>query len=325
MGILPMMWRGRPARLRQGVYLLAGILLSALSDCIAPAVRAADAPSIQIRAGKTDTHGVADSVAPEGEVREAPPSPTLATALSLKTGLPFDERLAVVHALPAILSPDHIVALTAFVSARSGPAGLDAGEIYALKNDAINALTRQQGFVEKLVPILAGVYADRKQDAVMRDYALQHLAVIALDGSKAYKWVQHWQAVGAADAEPELAATAMLHLVSASEKNSLSAAQKQKLESAALRMASDKDKPDVSRITALQVCTRLKVSAARQLAFSLAQSPEAGFPLRISAIAALGDLGQGDERIVSLLKNYADGGERRLRVPARSALQHIQH
>lgn len=282
-------------------------------------------PTLQIRTGKTDTHGVAESVTPEGEAREAPASPTLATALSLKTGLPFDERLAVVHALPAILSPDQIAALTAFVSARSGPAGLDAGEVYALKNDAINALIRQQSVLPKLVPVLTGVYADRKQDAVMRDYALQHLAVIALDGGKAYKWAQHWQAVGAADAEPELAATAMLHLVSASEKNSLTAAQKQKLDSAALRMASDQNKPDVSRITALQVCTRLKVSAARELAYTLAQSPEAGFPLRISAIAALGDLGSGDERVVSLLKNYADGAERRLRIPARSALQRIQN
>lgn len=281
-------------------------------------------PTLQIRSGKTDTHGVAESVTPEGEARETPASPTLATALSMKAGLSFDERLAVVHALPSVLSSDQIVALTAFVSARSGPAGLDAGEVYALKNDAINALTRQQGFLPKLVPVLAGIYTDKKQDEVMRDYALQHLAVIALDGSNAYKWVQHWQAVGAADTESELAATAMLHLVSASEKNMLTGAQKQKLGSIALRMASDQNKPDVSRITALQVCTRLKVSAARELAYTLAQSPDAGFPLRISAIATLGDLGGGDERIASLLKNYADGSERRLRIPARSALQRIQ-
>jgi hypothetical protein len=335
MGILPMKWRGRLARLRRSsMSLLAGVLLPVSSGCIVPVVQAANAhlqtstptPSLQIRTGKTDTHEVTNSVTPDGEVSEAPPSPTLATALSMKAGLFFDERLAVVHALPPILSPDQTAALTAFVSARSGPAGLDAGEVYALKNDTINALTRQQKSLPQLVPILAGIYADTEQDATMRDYALQHLAVIALDGSNAYKWTQHWQAVDAdaPDTEPELAATALLHLVSSSEKNILTAAQGQKLGSAALRMASDQNKPDVSRITALQACVRLKLSAARELALTLAQSPDAGFPLRISAIAALGDLGQGDERIVSLLKNYADGGERRLRVPARSALQRIQ-
>jgi hypothetical protein len=307
---------------------LAAVILAALASAsdAADAVRSTVALSLQIRAGNTDTHSVAESVTPEGEVREAPTPPTLATVLSSKAGFSFDERLAVVHALPAVLSPDQTVALTAFVSACSGPAKLDAGEVYALKNDAINALTRQQGFLSKLVPVLADVYADTKQDAAMRDYALQHLAVIALDGSNAYDWTQHWQAVAAADAEPELAATAMLHLVSVSEENMLTGAQWQELGSVALRMASDKNKPDVSRITALQVCTRLNVSAVCELAYTLAQSSEAGIPLRISAIAALGDLDSGgDERLVSLLKNYADGGERRLRIPARSALQRIQH
>lgn len=273
----------------------------------------------QIRVKKTDTHEVADSITPEDEVREAPLLPTLPAALSDKTGLSFDERLAIVHSLPLILSSDQTAALTAFVSARSGSAGLDVGEVYALKNDVINALTRQRSFSPELVSVLAGVYADPKQDAAMRDYALQHLAVIALDGSRAYKWAQHWQAVDAANVESELAATAMLHLVSASEKNMITAAQKQKLGSAALRMASDQNKPDVSRITALQACTRLKVSAVRELAYTLAQSSEAGFPLRISAIAALGDLG-GEKNIKDFLVDLATSPERRLRIPAQSAL-----
>ena len=88
----------------------------------------------------------------------------------------------------------------------------------------------------------------------------------------------------------------------------------------ALKLAADPARPETSRATALQVCARLKLAAARPLAWGVARSDQAGMPFRIAAIATLGDLG-GDASTRDYLATLVTGPEPRLRVPAESALK----
>jgi HEAT repeat protein len=90
---------------------------------------------------------------------------------------------------------------------------------------------------------------------------------------------------------------------------------------AALRMSAETGGGELARITAFQVCGRMKVAAAEPVLFQVAIGGET-IPLRISAIGALGQV--GDSQAKSLLMNILNGTEERLKRPAQQALLQIQ-
>jgi hypothetical protein len=75
---------------------------------------------------------------------------------------------------------------------------------------------------------------------------------------------------------------------------------------------------ELARITALQVCAQLGVKDVLPLALQFAESAKS-IPLRVSAIAAVGQLGGAE--VTAYLENLAAGNDARLAVPARAALQ----
>jgi len=262
-----------------------------------------------------NTHKILPSTAPDGTPRVAPALPSLEQAIALESRLGFDLRLEVVHSLTAGgLAQKQADELLAFVAEKRLPAGLTISQVRALKNDILNVLVLRPASAQALAAVLRAIHDDPTQDPGMRDYALQTLAEIAdVAGAES-----QWRAVQGQD--PALAATAMLQLLSFSRSGHLPAKDKDRLAQAAAKLAADASLPETSRATALQVCGQLKVLAARPLAYEIARSDKASFSFRIAAVATLGDLG-GDAQTQAYLQQLAAGPEKRLRVPAISALK----
>lgn len=273
-----------------------------------------------IKTVTVNSHQALPSTAPDGTLRVTPALPALAEVLGLDSGLPFDRRLAAVHALdPARLNDHEAAALLAFVAERRAPAGLSAPQVLALKNDILNVLTARphSALAPAVAAALRAIHDDPSQDAGLRDYALQFLAVL----SPAAGFEPQWRVAEGDD--PALAATAQLQLLSFAREEKLPAADKARLAAAAAALAADPAAPEPSRATALQVCGQLGYAEARQLAYDLARDTRAGFPLRIAAIATLGDLAGTDADTRAYLASLTTGPERRLRFPAQSALKRI--
>lgn len=319
------------------------------SATVSPALPALPAPAIVLTAA--DARRPLASYSSGGDIRPLPSAPALEEALSRTSRLAYPLRLKAVHALyGAFLTETEAARLRAFVADPAAPEGLAASQVRALKNDVLNLLCLHPGGEAETAALLRALHADETQDAALRDYALQHLAGL-VERDPALGWETHWRAAEGAD--PALAATALLHLLaqvrkergagsgerasalpapptSASPTLPASAfpalpalpAARVRLADASLRLAADETAPEPSRATALQVCGQLRHAGARDIALSLARSDRAGFPLRIAAVATLGDLG-GDPATRDYLTALATGPERRLRVPAESALRRL--
>lgn len=268
-----------------------------------------------ISAVAVDSHRALPSTAPDGTVRTAPALPSLEQAIGLESRLSLLMRLEVVHALNAAKLDDRQAgALLAFVAEKRVPAGLSTAQVRALKNDILNVLVLRPASAQAVAATLRTIHDDPSQDAGMRDYALQFLAALSTTAGAE----PQWRAVQGAD--PALAATALLQLLSFAREGKLSAADKPRLAQAAAQLAADSSRPETSRATALQVCGQLKLAEVRPLAWDVARSDQAGIPFRIAAIATLGDLG-GDAATQAYLQQLATGPEQRLRIPAESALK----
>jgi HEAT repeat protein len=91
---------------------------------------------------------------------------------------------------------------------------------------------------------------------------------------------------------------------------------------AALQLATDEAASAMTRMSAIQVCAGLGMKEALPVAIELAQN-DSRIPLRIAAIAAVGDLGGAGQQ--PLLQQLASDEEQRLQVAAESAMQRIQN
>jgi hypothetical protein len=278
------------------------------------------APAGTIEPAARPAHRVLAGHSPEGrEQLDAPPSPL---AEALDAALSFDRRVVALRALPSALDAGAHAALLTAASAPGPVPGLSASHSYAFKNDSFNALGRQADPARRaeIAERLRAMAVDPAQDAVMRDYALQHLADLgpAVDDGAA-----HLAALDGAD--PALIATSLLHLVGRERFGALTPAMRARAERAALALAADGSAPAPSRATALQVCARLRHAEAAPLALRLAQDTSAPIPLRVAALAALGDLPAGGSAEREFLEQTLSDAETRLRRPAACALARLNN
>lgn len=218
--------------------------------------------------------------------------------------------------------------LYAFLLQRSP---LDEGQQgHVLKNELLNALCALNPPPAGLGSLLAQMYRDRNQNVVLRDYAVQHLVSFykqiervaetereSWRGEQAQARDVLWEALGENDSS--IAGTALLGLAQLSEERP-QAFDRERIGAAALQL-SGQGAGELTRIAALQVSARLGINDARPVLMQTAQQGQS-IPLRISAIGALGVL--GDAQAVPLLNGFLEGPEERLRLPARRALQQIQ-
>lgn len=316
---------------------LAAILLgvgSALLLWEAPAPlsqRSSERP--QVKSGVVSTvhnsHQPAVSYATTGDVAlDVSGAPSLMDAISHTTRLGYTLRLKLVHAARRELgsrppTPAQLATLRSFISDPGVPEGLNIQQLRALKNDVLNVLCHMPGEEHATAVTLRSLYADETADPGLRDYALQHLVTL-IERDPSLGWSSHLHAIESNN--PALAATALIHLSAQLRKpappSSTPATHRPLrpiVSSAAVRLASDPTSPSPVRATALQICSQLQLPEAHQIAFELASSEQTSMPLRIAAVAAIGNLNR-DKDTQSYLRGLSTGAERRLRAPALSAL-----
>lgn len=157
-----------------------------------------------------DSHRALASLTVDGREALSPADPALEDALSLTSRLPMESRLKTLQALLGQqIGSDRSAFMRAFVADKALPEGLDIRQVRALKNDVLNVLCQQADEEQATASVLRELYADRSADGGLRDYALQHL-VSLIEREPDIGWQTHWTAVDGD--EPDLAATALIHL-----------------------------------------------------------------------------------------------------------------
>jgi hypothetical protein len=238
---------------------------------------------------------------------------------------PYTERLAAVQRLRNSLRPEEKQALYDFLARRSPEDEQQSGHV--LKNAVLNVLVTQPAPLPDLAEHLARWVQDAHLHVVIRDYALQHVAAFygELDRAPAEVAAASRRVLREAlfDALSEhgtsLPGTALLGLARLAEKDE--AFDRGRIREAGLALAHDQDAGELARVSALQVCARLGLGEIVPLCAELAAGASS-IPLRLSAIAALGQLGGAAE--LPRLNQLISEKDHRLRPALTLALERIQ-
>jgi hypothetical protein len=231
----------------------------------------------------------------------------------------FAERVNAVHAIDTDLTAEETDAFYRYLQtpAKDSP---EAERENWLRNEMLDKLVQQAVVTNGLSELLIALYQDRTQDDVLRDYAVQHVPPVfgRVDaGEQAMLQDALWQAAGETDTS--IGGTALLALLNVAQTDP--AVDQDRLAKTAFKLAADDNCGELARITAVQVCGRLRVEPALPALEQLAQTAPSQ-PLQIAAIAALGDVGNGGTR--AFLLQLAGGPDERLKPAAESALKRLQ-
>ncbi len=258
---------------------------------------------------------------PVGEVRLPAPESPKSSIVSAMIKNRSDGGVAMAAALRQLgndLDREDMEALCQFLRERGTPD--HPVHMFDVKNDVMNLLRRQKTSPEKLTSVLLEIFCDKEQDQVLRSYSLQHLALWH-DRAPASEKLEIEKALWLAldQKECSIPGTALISLKAISQTEP--AFDQSKLQRTAATMAKDAGANELTRITALQICGQAQVKEVLPLARELAKTSGSD-PLKISAIAALGDLGESKDRV--LLKQLAVDSNLRLQPAAVAALKRLE-
>jgi hypothetical protein len=251
-------------------------------------------------------------------------APELPSAVSDRARVLLDanvpaRRFQALDSLGPKLSENDLRLLYTVLLSKPPETGKAGGHEHVFKNELMNKLRHQQSPPTGLTDVLINVYRDRHQDNVVRDYALQHLAAWheRADSSDRNRIRQTlWSALS--ETQSSIAGTALLGLSRlAAEDPELKPDQ---IGKAALKLAASEECGELARVTALQVCSRLGIRQALPVAIQLAETAPS-IPLRVSAIAAVADLGGAQAR--ALLERLAAESSEPMKHAALSALTRL--
>jgi hypothetical protein len=258
------------------------------------------------------------------------PTPSGASALVQRIVQPyistrFSERLEAVEGLSRALAPAEIEALYAYLLSQTAAGEVSDRSEALLRNNIMNKLAEQDTIPADLAHILVGIYEDRRQHAVMRDYAVQHLSASFSRLSKEDQTLATSAFQRAtAEIDSSIAGTAMLALARVLSDPAPAGGNYGKLQNdfrqTVLTVAGNQKSGELARITAISLSGRFGLREALPIATSLVRTAES-IPLQIAAIAALGDFGGATAEAV--LWPLSENSEPRLRVAAQSALSRV--
>lgn len=192
------------------------------------------------------------------------------------------ERMKLVRALPDDLSAADLRAVAEYL--KHGP---DNEAEYVIKNDLMNKLRNQRKPVPELNRLLIDLCTDREQDVTVRAYALQHLRPQYEEtGDPAIRDVFFAMLD---ETENGMAGGALLALRYLAEEYPKEFDAKEVGRRAA-EIAASEGTANLTRISALQVASRFGARELEPVALRLAENGAESLPLRLSAIAALGEL-----------------------------------
>lgn len=255
------------------------------------------------------------------------PPESIRTILNLEGGVHFSRRIDAVHSLGRNLDRSELDYLFKFLSEPKLQNGMETVERW-LRNDVMDKLVTQETIPDGLANLFISIYEDSNQDAVMRDYAVQHMPVVyemMTSTEQASVRQVMWRATK--ETNNSIAGTALLALLEILEQTSQlgfgprsESVERTRLATTALNLASDDRCGDLARITAVSVCGRLRVEEALPILLNLAQGTQ-NVPLRIVAVAGLGDIGGTTARTV--LRQLTTDSDQRVRIAAESALRRL--
>lgn len=236
-------------------------------------------------------------------------------------------RQKAVRVLPKNMNPETRKLLTDFLGTWHEEDENQNGQV--LKNDMMEALVSQTVPSSVLFPLFTAIYNDEKQNLVIRDYAVQHLAILSERLDQPSGWAPAKIQAQKSDIEKALwrvvdedrssiFGTALLGLIRISENDPN--VDRQRLGQAALKAASSLETQEAARITAFQVCAQLHMNEILPLATEVAQN-DSSTMVRISAIGTLGLI--GDSSQTPILEQIAQANPR-LKPVVTAALQRIQ-
>ena len=216
------------------------------------------------------------------------------------------------------LSDEEYKVLPQFLARKPAEEALKPDELDALKNEVVNCLKNQERNPEELIRQLVVLFQDESQGEVWRDYCVQHLGTLFKAAEGADRDATHKLLFQATELrQSSIPGTALIAIANNSGTTEISVRQ---VTDKAVTMAGDSAYGEAARITALQICAKFNdprvLSPAREIAFG-----KYGIPLRVSAIAALGAMGDGSD--VTRLKPLAQSTDIRLRTAAAAAVKKL--
>ena len=221
--------------------------------------------------------------------------------------------------LPNSLRPDAQTAVLAFLKCRRDAVGLNQNQLNALKNDLAEALMAQASPLPRLDAEFAKMYRDATEDTAWRDYCIQFLGPCYAKAQDPAVKQEILKVLNEAMREKAgaIAATAMLALY----RNAVEPEVRTETAGVAAAAAADAAISPGVRATALQVAANLGHHELLPTARGLAQDEKVPAPLRMSAIAAIGTLGDESDR--AMLDTLLKGNDMRLHVAIKSALKRL--
>jgi hypothetical protein len=213
----------------------------------------------------------------------------------------YERRIqATINDLPETLDAECAQALErALLTPQDGKDGDFRQHEYALRNFMMDALRAQTNRLPETISSLMDIYQNERQGDVMRGYALQHLCSVFLDNAQTLssadkqRMVDTFAEALADTSGGTIAGTALVSLHEAARADS-GVVSGHTVESAALKLLNASDSGTLSKISAFQICGERKVGSIAQLARETAADETADWVLRMSAVYALGELGQTD-------------------------------
>jgi len=274
------------------------------------------------------------------KMRRLNPGPAVRTIVGMDSD-PGDYRvrMGAMKDLTRNLSTNDVTALRLFLNFRfteqDDQAELRLLEFEGLKNDALTVLLAQDKLPAALGHQLAGMYKDSDHSDVWRAYCIQYIPEYYERKWPAAKAPQPergqevdperldmentcWEALE--DTDSTIRGTALLALECLSGK--YDHIDRGKVEEAALSMAVDDACQEPARVTSMRICGMTGRKEALPAARMIAQTGET-VPLRMAAIATLGDLGEDED--VELLESLAASTDKRVQNIAKATLARLKN
>jgi hypothetical protein len=229
-------------------------------------------------------------------------------------------RCKAAQALGAELAEDEVNTLYLLLGRKVGEDELPEGQLNGLKDVVAALLDNQKALPASYPDTLMTMYKDRSYDPVWRDYCIQHLGAVcsSIKDDQKLQEVKEvcWKATEETDGG--IAGTALITL---SKNMKTLGIEKPTLATRAFEILTDPKSGEASKITALQICAQLGEKRALPIARQLFGA-DASIPMKLSAIAAIGALGDASD--LPALKPYQTGRDSRLRPAVNAAIKRIE-
>lgn len=234
----------------------------------------------------------------------------------------YTDRIKAANKLSKNLSDTEVKALLYFLHKRLEDDVLGLLELNAVKNQVTNTLVEQNLYPQDMGSHLIAMYYDELLDDVWRDYCIQFLGQCysRIPEKKERESVALLFSDALKEKKKSFAGTALIAMKNLADNPDFYFS-KAEISEFAYNLTADEGTADLVKITSFQVCAVLRNRKALKLARELTERKKSYIPLKVSAIAALGIL--GDRSDIPVLKKCEKSSDTRLRTASKSAIRKI--